>query len=424
LNLFFLLGDFVYFFIIFKESMSNAPTPNELLDDTFYFQEDETVIALKSHSQGNLKLTDSLNPVWKILIVDDERAVHRATELALRNFTFEGKPLQFVSAYSGKEGKRLIANEHKDAAIVLLDVVMETHDAGLKVAQYIREILNNRWVRIVLRTGQPGEAPEESVILDYDINDYKLKVELTRQRLITMVIASLRSYRDILTIEQQKLELNQALAALQQAKEQLTTYSQNLEVEVSKRTAALKQANQELHRLAMLDGLTRVANRRHFDEYLQQQWTLLTRLQQPLSLILVDVDEFKLYNDHYGHLAGDDCLKHMAQAISDAIMRPTDLVTRYGGEEFAIVLPFTTLDGAKQVAKTVKSAVYNLKLPHAKSSVSDRLTLSLGISCMVPQPEVSLKTLISTADVALYQAKGKGRNCICHCEPSPTSIDR
>jgi diguanylate cyclase (GGDEF)-like protein len=402
--------------------MSNAPTPPERSDDTFYFQEDENLTALESDSQ-KAELTDFFKPTWKILIVDDERAVHRATELALRNFTFEGKTLKFVSAYSGEEGKHLLANEHQDAAIVLLDVVMETHDAGLKVAQYIREELNNRQVRIILRTGQPGEAPEESVILDYDINDYKLKVELTRQRLITMVIASLRSYRDILTIKHQKVELTQALTALQQVKDQLKAHSLNLEIEVSKRTAALEQANQELHRLAMLDGLTRVANRRHFDEYLYQQWTLLTRLQQPLALILVDVDEFKRYNDHYGHLTGDECLKQMAQTISNTLMRPSDLVARYGGEEFAIVLPFTTLDGAKQVAKTIKTAVSKLGLPHAKSTVSDRLTLSLGVSCIVPQSELSVEILISTADKALYQAKEKGRDCICHYDPLRVSSD-
>ncbi len=404
--------------------MSNVSTPPDGLDDTFYFKEDGSTETAKNNAQGDVEPINAFRETWKILIVDDERAVHRATELALRNFTFEGKPLTFVSAYSGEEGKHFITNAHQDTAIMLLDVAMETHDAGLKVAKYIREELQNRRVRIILRTGQPGEAPEESVILDYDINDYKLKVELTRQRLITTAIAALRSYRDIRTIEHQKLELNQTLSALQEAKDQLQAYSFNLEMEVSKRTAALEQANQELHRLAMLDGLTRVANRRHFDEYLQQQWTLLTRLQQPLALILVDVDEFKRYNDHYGHLAGDDCLKQMAQTISDSILRPTDLVTRYGGEEFAIVLPFTTLDGARQVAKTIQAAVYNLGLPHATSSVSDRLTLSLGVSCMTPQPEFSLETLIFTADKALYQAKEKGRDCICHYDQLPVSIER
>lgn len=403
--------------------MINVSTPSDGLDDVFYFKEDERTTTAKSNAQENIASINAFRETWKILIVDDERAVHRATELALRNFTFEGKPLTFVSAYSGEEGKRFIATAHQDTAIMLLDVVMETHDAGLKVAQYIREELQNRQVRIILRTGQPGEAPEESVILDYDINDYKLKVELTRQRLITTVIAALRSYRDILTIEHQKLELNQTLLALQAAKDQLHAYSLNLEIEVSKRTAALEQANQELHRLAMLDGLTRVANRRHFDEYLQQQWTLLTRLQQSLALILVDVDEFKRYNDHYGHLAGDDCLKKMAKTISDSILRPTDLVTRYGGEEFAIVLPFTTLDGARQVAKIIKMAVYNLGLPHATSSVSDRLTLSLGVSCMIPKPEFSSETLIFTADKALYQAKETGRDCICHYDQLPVSIE-
>jgi diguanylate cyclase (GGDEF)-like protein len=391
--------------------MSNSHPPT---DDIFDFNEDESVITdvASPNVQRDLALINSSEKTWKILIVDDERSVHRATELALRNFTFEGKPLTFVSAYSGEEGKHLITTQ-PDAAIMLLDVVMETHDAGLKVAQYIREELKNRQVRIILRTGQPGEAPEESVILNYDINDYKLKVELTRQRLITTAIASLRSYRDILTIDHQKRELTQTLAALQQAQDQLRTNFLNLEIEVSKRTAALEQANQKLHRLAMLDGLTRVANRRHFDEYIQQQWTLMTRLQQPLALILLDVDEFKRYNDHYGHLAGDDCLKQVAQTISDTIKRPTDLVTRYGGEEFAIVLPLTTLAGASQVAKAIRTAIHSLRLPHIKSSVGDYLTLSQGISSMVPQRELSLETLIATADKALYRAKEQGRDSTC-----------
>jgi diguanylate cyclase (GGDEF)-like protein len=231
--------------------------------------------------------------------------------------------------------------------------------------------------------------------------------------LLTSAIAALRSYRDITTIEQQKIELAQALEHLQQLKNQLQDHSYNLELEVSKRTAALEKANKELHRMVLLDGLTQVANRRHFDEYLQQQWTLLTRLQQPLALILADVDEFKRYNDQYGHLAGDDCLKQIAQSINLALKRPTDLVARYGGEEFAIVLPLTDIDGASQVAETITEVIAQLKILHVKSPTSDRVTLSLGISSIVPQVGLSLETLIATADNALYQAKQEGRNRYC-----------
>lgn len=385
-------------------------------DDALVFDDqDEGILANPAESfseERTEKMKEALDS-WKIIIVDDEPTVHRATQLALRNFTFDGKPILFFSAYSGEEAKHLIEAQHPDVAVIMLDVAMETHDAGLKVVEYIRDELNNPRVRIILRTGQPGEAPEESVILNYDINDYKLKVELTRQRLLTSAIAALRSYRDIITIEQQKLELTQTVELLQTAQAQLKAYSYNLEIEVSKRTAALQKANQELHHLALLDGLTQLANRRRLDEYLQHQWSILSQLQQPLSLILTDIDEFKKYNDHYGHLAGDDCLKQVAQTISGVLKRTPDLVARYGGEEFAVVLPFTSIEGATQVAQDISTALDQLRLSHAASSVGDRITVSMGVSCMVPQPELSLETLIATADAALYQAKHEGRNRYC-----------
>ncbi|MEO0688320.1 MAG: response regulator, partial [Cyanobacteria bacterium J06649_11] len=154
------------------------------------------------------------------MIVDDEKTVHQATQLVLQDFTFDDKPVSLISAYSGEEAIELI-EQHPDTAFMLLDVVMESNDAGLKVVKYIREELKNKLVRIILRTGQPGEAPEESVIINYDINDYKLKVELTRQKLLTTTIAALRSYRDFTIIEEQSLKLNQALETLQDAQLQL-----------------------------------------------------------------------------------------------------------------------------------------------------------------------------------------------------------
>jgi diguanylate cyclase (GGDEF)-like protein len=184
-------------------------------------------------------------------------------------------------------------------------------------------------------------------------------------------------------------------------------------MEVSKRTAALEQSNRELRRLAMLDGLTMVSNRRHFDVCVEEQWTLLAQLQQPLSLILLDVDCFKPYNDHYGHLAGDDCLKQIAQALERVLKRPTDVLARYGGEEFAIILPLTSLQGAQQIARTIAHTIDDLHIPHAYSAATDHVTLSQGISSMIPSPQASLNTLIATADIALYQAKQQGRNQAC-----------
>jgi signal transduction histidine kinase len=184
---------------------------SETDDDILVFDEEET---------DDIAIDTSLEEAWKIIIVDDEPTVHQVTKLALKNFIFDGKPITFFSAYSSQDAKELIA-AHADTALILLDVVMDTSDAGLQLVKYIREELNNKLVRIILRTGQPGEAPEESVIIDYDINDYKHKVELTRQKLITTTIAALRSYRDFTIIEEQSIKLTQLLETLQTTQLQL-----------------------------------------------------------------------------------------------------------------------------------------------------------------------------------------------------------
>ncbi len=147
---------------------------------------------------------------WRVLIVDDEPDVHAVTRFALRDVTFKGRNLELLSAYSGAEGMAVLARE-PDIALVFLDVVMETDHAGLKLARDIRETLNNQLVRIVLRTGQPGQAPEESVIVDYDINDYKAKSELTVQKMFTTVIASLRAYEGLVMIERSRVGLARIL---------------------------------------------------------------------------------------------------------------------------------------------------------------------------------------------------------------------
>ncbi len=168
----------------------------------------------------------------------------------------------------------------------------------------------------------------------------------------------------------------------------------------------------ELNRLANLDGLTQVPNRRCFDEFLQQQWQSHAQSHKSLSLILLDVDYFKQYNDRYGHLAGDDCLKQVAQAIDVTLKRPKDFVGRYGGEEFAIVLPGSDESGAVCIAEFIQTAIAALRIPHERSQISDRLTLSFGVASGIPQPDGSPDTLILAADRALYHAKASGRNRI------------
>ena len=149
---------------------------------------------------------------WKVLVVDDEEEVHRVTRLVLSGFSYDERPLQFLSAYSGAEARKLL-EAHPDTAVILLDVVMEDYDSGLKLVRHIREELRNRFVRIILRTGQPGHAPEGKVIVEYDINDYKEKTEITAQKLVTAMVAALRTYRDMLTIEANRKGLEKILAA-------------------------------------------------------------------------------------------------------------------------------------------------------------------------------------------------------------------
>lgn len=472
---------------------------------------------------------------WQILIVDDEPSVHQTTKLALRNLEFEGKNLSFLSAYTAQEAKGIVAN-HSNLAFILLDVVMEASNSGLELVKYIRTELNNKLVRIILRTGQPGEAPEESVITDYDINDYKLKVDLTRNKLTITAIAALRAYRDLLALEnnsRQMMLLNTALEAvkenlelmidlrtqeLQQEVEErkkaenalrLTQFSldraidaiyfvdtqanffyvnetavkmlgyskaellsmkiydldrvinesdwsnhwqklkteraftfesshvtktrQQIPVEITvnylnyqqqefncvivrdirerkQSEAQLQAANQKLQYLANVDGLTEIANRRSFDEYLALQWSKMAQGSESLALALCDVDYFKKYNDYYGHQAGDDCLKQIASAIANALRRQGDLAARYGGEEFAIILPHTDLEGAICVAQNIQNNVAQLKLVHHTSEVSEYITLSIGVGMIFPQIKLSPSSLIKQVDQALYQAKKAGRD--------------
>jgi len=207
---------------------------------------------------------------------------------------------------------------------------------------------------------------------------------------------------------------SQAAAAIDNALlyDRLKDYAQTLEMRVAQRTADLEKANFELHRLATLDGLTQVANRRQFDSYLDKEWRRLSREKQVISLVFCDIDYFKPYNDTYGHLAGDRCLRLIAQTLQKAVNRPADLVARYGGEEFAVILPNTNSQGAWQVAKTIHTQVEGLNIAHAASKVSDRVTASLGVASMIPHLRLAPNVLINAADRAVYEAKRRGRNCV------------
>lgn len=174
----------------------------------------------------------------------------------------------------------------------------------------------------------------------------------------------------------------------------------------------LQKANQELSKLASSDSLTKLANRRIFDETLQKEWRRMQREKKPLSLIMCDIDHFKHYNDHYGHQAGDLCLQMVAEVLRDSINRPGDLAARYGGEEFAVVLPDTEIKGAEVIAERMLLEIRRRKITHAKTSPLEYVTISVGIATTIPDPIALSEELLLAADQALYDAKNKGRNCL------------
>lgn len=205
---------------------------------------------------------------------------------------------------------------------------------------------------------------------------------------------------------------SQVAAAIQtvQYYEQLKEYSQTLERKVAERTLELEKAKFELEKLATIDPLTQLANRRKFDEYLESEWKRLRREKLPISFILCDIDYFKLYNDYNGHLKGDQCLQKVAEVLKNTTRRPADLAVRYGGEEFAIVLSNTNSEGAVKVAQRIQFAIEALKIPHPQSTISPYITLSQGIASLIPTEHNCPEDLVKMADLGLYQAKNRGRN--------------
>jgi diguanylate cyclase (GGDEF)-like protein len=211
-------------------------------------------------------------------------------------------------------------------------------------------------------------------------------------------------------LKQEKVDLEIILETTTEHADSIEAALQKEIDERQKAQAALVQVNQRLEKLSNVDSLTQVANRRRFDDFLRQQWQELAKENAPISLILCDVDRFKLYNDTYGHLMGDHCLRQVALAVNLCLKRSSDLVARYGGEEFAIVLPNTNAEQAMQIALTIRSKVSDLKIVHSGSCASQYVTMSLGVFSMIPTLEGSPELLVTMADKALYEAKTQGRD--------------
>ncbi len=230
-------------------------------------------------------------------------------------------------------------------------------------------------------------------------------------------LISIRFSRAYTTIELQQIKLKRTNTAYQSeiesrksAEQEVLEHKDHLEELVEDRTAELQTANKLLQELSRVDGLTGIANRRRLDEELDREWKRMLREKRPLSVVLCDIDHFKLYNDTYGHQGGDDCLVKVATAITNSVNRPGDLTARYGGEEFCLVLPETAGLGAMRIAELVRKNVAELNLEHKSSPMAEMVTLSLGVATLVPDLGSQPSVLLEAADRALYQAKGNGRN--------------
>jgi two-component system chemotaxis family response regulator WspR len=311
-----------------------------------------------------------------VLLVDDQAIV----AAAIRKMLADDPDIQLhVCAAADQALTTALA---VSPTTILQDLVMPGVD-GFTIVQQFRDHPRTRQIPIIMLSSK--EDPQvKSQAFARGASDYLVKLP-DKVELIARIRAHSRSYRAL-------QERDAAFKALQELR------------------AQLEQKNAILERLSALDGLTGVANRRRFEEALAAEWKRAARERTSLSLILIDVDYFKLYNDHYGHLGGDDCLRQVAGALASSLRRPADLVARYGGEEFAVLLPVTDPAGAAQVAETLREEIERLHIPHARSGVADCVTASLGSATTQPQPSGDPADLVARADAALYEAKHAGRN--------------
>lgn len=311
-----------------------------------------------------------------VLLVDDQLMVGEAIRRALLDqpeaeFHYCSNPLEAL------ETARKV-----QPTVILQDLVMPAISGLDLVRQYRADPATKNIPVIVLSTKE--EATVKSDAFRAGANDYLVKLP-DRIELIARIRYHSAAYLS-------QIQRDEAYRALRKSQQDLV------------------ETNLELQRLTNVDGLTGLSNRRYFNEYIETEWRQATRTREPISLLMVDIDHFKQYNDTYGHLAGDEVLRTVAQTVMRSFRRPKDLAARFGGEEFVVILPQTAAADLQALAEMVVSAVEALNLPHSASSVGGAVTISAGGATANPRTGESFVTLIEAADKALYEAKRMGRN--------------
>jgi len=302
-----------------------------------------------------------------ILCIDDDRDILNLLENILA-----GAGYTVIKAEDGQQG--LIKARNNEPDLILLDVTMPGMD-GYEVCRQMKEEEATKDIPIIFITAKSEDADEDKG-LQMGAADY------IRKPFYPPIVKS-----------RVRTQLN------------------------------LKSKTDMLERLAAIDGLTNIYNRRKFDETLDLEWKRARRNNLPLSLIMSDVDHFKGYNDNYGHASGDDCLRRISQGLKDMLQRPSDLLARYGGEEFAVILPETDYNGAIYIATTLVMGIGNLNIPYAHSPVTGHVTISIGVATSIPGTNCETPLpLIEAADSMLYVAKRNGRNQFCSKDLSVAEI--
>ncbi|MEW6219734.1 MAG: diguanylate cyclase [Thermodesulfobacteriota bacterium] len=326
-----------------------------------------------------------------VLLVDDQPMIAEAVRRALA----EAEDIAFH--YCSDPTQALKVATQVRPTVILQDLVMPELD-GLMMLRFFRVHAETAQVPVIVLSVRE-EPKVKSEAFAVGANDYLVKLP-DKIELIARIRYHSRAYIN-------QLERDAAFRALQRSQEELAAAVDQL-----------AEANRSLQRLSSLDGLTGIANRRRFDDVLHQEWHRAMRQGSSLALILLDIDFFKLFNDNYGHQRGDDCLRQVAGVLERSMRRDADLAARYGGEEFAAILPNSDETGGLAVAKAMQANLRLLQIPHAKSRVSDHVTISVGVSATVPRRDTEPELLVAAADRGLYQAKEEGRDRIC-----PATID-